>query len=406
MVLPPERRTLPTVALFAARVVYAFNWYNVGAVLPLIGGGLHAGPAQLGIVLGAFLVGVGIFQVPAGFASLRWGARRVSMGGLLLLGLASLASAFAPSWPALAVLRFFAGVGAAFFFSPALSLIASYFPSGRRGPVIGLYNGGFSMGGAAGLFLGAFLGSLWGWPVALAVGGLAMLIATAVCWAALPQDSAEPSAPSFQSIRGAARDVLLSRSIWALALSLTGFWGAIYIVAQYFVAFGESVHTEWGGGVAAGLAAVVVLLSFPAGPLGGWIGERGRDRRWLLLAFGGLAGVMTILVPFLGLIPLTVDLVGLGLVDGIVFAILYLIPTYLPETRGEGLALGVAVVNSIQVGIGSALAVLFGFLVALEGYTAAWVLAGAIALLLLPLLGWVRPNRGAVASSPPSPRAH
>ncbi|MCI4362411.1 MAG: MFS transporter, partial [Thermoplasmata archaeon] len=121
--LTPGRRAVPSGALFVVRIVYAFNWYNIGAVLPLVATGLHASPTQLAIVLGAFLVGVGIFQVPAGLASVRWGARRVSLAGVALFSLASIATAFAPTWEILALVRFLGGVGAAFFFSPALSLI-------------------------------------------------------------------------------------------------------------------------------------------------------------------------------------------------------------------------------------------------------------------------------------------
>jgi predicted MFS family arabinose efflux permease len=391
--LPAARRGAPTIALFAARVVYALNWYNVGAVLPLIGRGLSAGPVELGIVLGAFLAGVGIFQLPAGLASLRWGPRRVSLAGLTLLGGAGLVSSLAPTWPTLAGLRFVAGVGAAFFFSPALSLIASYYPAGRRGPVIGLFNGGFSVGGAAGLLLGAAIGEAWGWPAALASGGAAMLVATAICWGTLPRTEPEGPPPDRGAMGRSARSVLLSRSVWALALALTGFWGAIYIVAQYFVSFVDTVHSSWGPGVAAGLAGMVVLLSFPAGPLGGWIAERGADRRFLLGAFALVGGGLAIGVPFLGLVPLTADLIVLGVVDGIVFAILYLIPTYLPETLGEGLALGVAALNSIQVVLGSLMAVAFGALVAFQGYTVAWVAAGVVTVAPLPLLWLVRPNR-------------
>jgi len=131
-------------ALFGARIVYAFNWYNVGAVLPLIGTSLSANPAQLGLVIGAFLVGVGIFQVPAGVLDLRWGSRRTALFGLVVMGVSGLASALSTQILDLILFRFLAGVGAAFLFSPALSLVASYFPPGQRGPVIGLYNGGFS----------------------------------------------------------------------------------------------------------------------------------------------------------------------------------------------------------------------------------------------------------------------
>lgn len=394
--LPPGRRGGPTGALFSARVVYAFSWYNVGAVLPLIGTAFAAGPEALGIILAAFLVGAGLFQVPAGIAAVRWGSRPVSLVGLAVMGVAATASGLAPSWPLLALARFAAGVGAAFFFSPALSLIASYYPAGERGVVIGLYNGGFSVGAALGLALGAFVGERWGWSLALSGGGVALLVAAVGCWALLPLEPGERAVRTLAGVWRQTRTVLGSRSVWALSLGLTGFWAAIYVVAQYFVEFAGSADPSWGLTLAAGLVTLVIVVSFPAGPLGGWLAERSRRRVGLLVAVGIATGVLVALVPFLSLPELIADFVGVGLLDGVGFAVLYLIPTYLPETSANGLALGVAVINSIQVGLGSGIAAGFGFLVAAFGYPAAWVLAGVIALGFLPLLAWVSP----VASRP------
>ncbi|MCI4369358.1 MAG: MFS transporter [Thermoplasmata archaeon] len=387
--LPASRRRGPAAALFVSRVVYAFNWYNVGAVLPLIGVGLSAGTERLGLVLGAFLIGVGVFQVPAGFAALRYGARKVSLWGLALFGAAGVASAFSPSIAALAGLRFVAGVGAALFFSPALSLIASYYPPGERGPVIGLYNGGFSLGGALGLFLGAWAGVTWGWPFALGVGGGVLLVSTAAAAVLLPPTPEDRSPRSVADVRRRGVAVLRSRALWALSLALTGFWAAIYIVAQYFVQFVHDARSAWGVGVGAALAAMVVIVSFPGGPLGGWVAERAIDRRLLAGVLAAVAALCVIAVPWMPLWALWPLFALLGLVDGMAFAVLYLIPAYLPETQGDDLALGVAVVNSIQVLIGSALAVAFGFLAASRGYPFAWLIAGILALAPLPLLALV-----------------
>ena len=49
------------------------------------------------------------------------------------MGIAGIASAFAPDLLVLAVSRFVAGVGAALFFAPALALISRYLPL-RRAP--------------------------------------------------------------------------------------------------------------------------------------------------------------------------------------------------------------------------------------------------------------------------------
>ena len=253
----PEHRQRASGVLLLARTVYAFNWYNVGAVLPLIGSGLHVGAADLGIILGTFLVGVGIFQIPAGFAAMHWGARKVSLAGLLIMGVACVASAFSPTWEWLAGLRFFAGVGAAFFFSPALSLIASYYPTGARGPVIGLYNGSFSIGGAIGLSGGVLIGQEFGWAAALLIGGIAMLGTTGIGWLLLPRFREEEALRTLAALWSGSRGILRSRSIWALSLGLVGFWAAIYVVAQYFVEYASVDHPAWGGIVAGSLAGLV-----------------------------------------------------------------------------------------------------------------------------------------------------
>jgi MFS family permease len=392
--LPPGRRVVPSAALFVVRIVYAFNWYNIGAVLPLIGVGLAASPAQLAVVLGAFLLGVGVFQVPAGLAAVRWGSRRVSIAGVAVFGIAGVATAFAPSWEALAAVRFVGGVGAAFFFSPALSLIASYYPPGERGPVIGFYNGGFSVGGAIGLIGGVALGLALGWPAALGLGGAALLLTTGAAYLVLPKQPTEGSTQGISAVYRASRAVLRSRSIWGLSLALTGFWTAIYIVAQDYVDFVHAVHPGWGVAVAAILTAIVVVSSFPGGPFGGWLAERGADRRVLLGAFGALVSALVLLVPYASLWTIGPLFLALGFLDGVVFAILYLIPSYLPETQGEGLALGVGVVNSIQVLLGSGFVVVFGVLVETVGYNGAWLYAGVLSFALLPGLLLVAPNRG------------
>ncbi len=383
-----------------ARVVYAFNWYNVGAVLPLIGRNLGATTPELGLVLGAFLAGAAVFQIPAGFVALRWGNRVVSIAALAVMGTFSLASAFSPDWIVLAALRFGVGAGAAFFFAPGLSLVASYYPVGTRGPVIGLYNAGFSIGSGIGLFAGALVGVAFGWPWALAVGGLALLGMAALAPMALPKVGTAPPRRTAHELWRASLPVLKSRPLWALAVSCMGLWTAFYVAAQYFVQYAHEVHPTWSLTLAAGLPTLMIAVEVIGGPLGGWIGERVRDMRFLLVGTGVPTAVAICLLPFASWSELVVVFVALGFFDGALFAVMYLLPTYLPETAGEGLSLGLALLNAVQIFAGSALAVGFAFVAAYDGYTAAWFLAGAAAIVPLPLLAFVRGHRPAAPQVP------
>ena len=375
--------------------MYAFNWYNVGAVLPLIGTGLHVSTVELGVVLGSFLLGAAVFQLPAGFASLRWGSRRICLAALVVMGAFSLASAFSPNWYVLAVLRFGVGAGAALFFAPALGLVAQYYPTGQRGPIIGLYNAGFSIGAAIGIIAGAFIGVAFGWSVALAVGGVGLLVGAAVATRVLPPLAPPSNVRSVREVVRAARPVLRSSSIWALALALTGTWGAFYIVAQYFVQYSAAVHPSWSLPLAASLPTVMIVVEIVGGPLGGLLLERGLDMRATLVVLGVPAAFALVLIPFLPLVGLAGVFVFLGFANGVVFADLYLIPSYHAETEGEGLSLALALINCVQIFGGSALSIAFGVVAVEYGWTVAWVFAAAAGLATFPLVLWVRRTRGA-----------
>jgi MFS family permease len=355
-------------------------------VLPLIGAGLGIGTVRLGIVLGAFLAGAGVFQLPAGLAALRWGNRRVCLVALVIMGAFALASAFSPDWMVLAVLRFGAGAGAAFFFAPALGLVASYYPAGKRGPVIGLYNAGFSVGSGAGVLAGALIGTALGWPWALGVGGGALLAVAGFSAVFLPPTEAPVPAPSRPGLLRSALPVLRSRTLWALALALTGLWAAGFILAQYTVEYAASAHPSWSLPLAAALPTVLILIEVVGGPFGGWLSERYRGRRRLLVVFAVPCGLSVFLVPFLPFAGLVAVFLFFGFGVGVLFADLYLLPSYLPGIQPETLALALALINGIQILLGSALAITFGIVAAGYGYTAAWVFAGIAALATLPLL--------------------
>jgi MFS transporter, ACS family, D-galactonate transporter len=372
-------------------------------VLPLVETGLHVTLFQLGIVLAAFLVGAATFQIPAGLAALRWGSRPVSLAALGVMGAFALASAFAPNWYVLAALRFGTGAGAGLFFAPGLGLVATYFPAGTRGPIIGLYNAGFSAGAAVGVLLGAVIGLAFGWSWALALGGVGLLGMAAAATVFLP---AVPPPEAKRGVRGllrAARPILRSRAIWALGFAITGLWASFYIVAQYFVQYAAHVHPAWSLTLAAALPTVMIAVEIVGGPIGGWAAERARDMRVALVVMGVSSTVVILFIPFLPLVGLVPLFLLLGFADGVVFAVLYLIPSYHPDAQGEALTLALALINCVEIFAGSAAAIAFAYIAGEWGYTAAWIFAGAIGVLTLPLLAWVPGGRGGPLSAPVAP---
>lgn len=398
----PSVRRRAAAALFVGRAVYALNWYNIGAILPLVGAGLPASTSQLGLILGAYLVGVAAFQVPAGLAAGRWGARRVALGGLVAMGAFAALCALSPSWPWLALGRLATGAGAAFFFAPGLTLIAEYYPVEERAPIVGLYNGGFNAGAGIGIFSGALLGASIGWSATLAVGGLLLLGVAALAAAVLPRGQGRSRPPSGYSVARALGHVFRSRSLWAASLALAGLWAAIYIVAQNFVQYAGVAHAAWPTGAAALLAAVVVVAAAPGGIAGGWLAKIEPRHRALLAAFTGSAGVVVLSIAYLPLWAIGPLFAYLGFADGVAIATLYFVPSYMPETAGEHLALALGALNAIQVAIGGLLAIAFGYVAEIVGYPYAWAMTGAVTIALLPLLWLVDLGRGTSPGRAPS----
>jgi len=391
----PRSRGVALGALFLARTVYAFNWYDIGAVLPLVRSDWGSGATELALVLAAFLLGAAIFQLPAGLAAMRWGNRATSIAALVVMAVFTLASAASPNWVVLAATRFGAGAGAAFFFAPALGLATSYFPPGTRGPVIGLFNAGFSLGSGISLVAGASLGLLIGWPGALAIGGLLLAAGAGIAAVLLPRVPNEGSPSGARDLWRASVPVLRSRPLWALALGTSGLWAAFYVAAQSYPLYATRAHPAWGIVLIAAIPTAMIFAEIAGGPIGGWLGERRGELRWTLAVWGIVAGALVVLVPFLSLAASWGTFVLLGFADGAVFAVLYLLPTYFRHLGRSEFPLALALLNSIQIFVGGGFAVLFALVAARYGYTDAWWLTGAFAVAPLPLLAWVPSSRGA-----------
>ena len=113
----------------------------------------------------------------------RWGRRRMLMAGLVLFGLASLASAYVESPTQLIWARALMGIGAAAVMPSTLSIISNVFDPRERGKAIGVWAGAVGLGVAIGPVVGgALLESFW-WGsvflinVPIIVVGLAAVLA-------------------------------------------------------------------------------------------------------------------------------------------------------------------------------------------------------------------------------------
>ncbi|UXY24084.1 MFS transporter [Streptomyces cynarae] len=176
-VLTPRRR-LVLVLLLAAQFMLAVDFSILNVALPVIGEGLGFSLAHLQWIGTAFALCAAGFTLLFGRVADLFGRRRLFLGGLAVLGVASLVGGLAQNSEVLIAARVFQGLATAAVTPAGLSLLTTSFPEGPlREKALGLNGALMSAGFTTGAVLGGLLTDLlsWRWaffinvPVALTV---------------------------------------------------------------------------------------------------------------------------------------------------------------------------------------------------------------------------------------------
>ena len=133
--------------------------------------------AQCGMLMAAVNWSITVFAIPVAILADRW-SRTKTIGLMATLwSLATVACAFTKNFSQLLMMRLTIGVGEAGYSSAGQAMLSVLFPARLRATVIGVFATGFAvLGGAVGIVLGGWIGTHYGWRMALGVVGLPGLI--------------------------------------------------------------------------------------------------------------------------------------------------------------------------------------------------------------------------------------
>lgn len=396
---PPSSREAnrSTWILIAVRAGYAYNWFTIGPALPAIGAAFSIGPAEWGVLVASFLVGAGAMQVPAGLWARRYGPRAVGLSGAVLLGVASILCALAPSFVVLLSLRVMAGVGAGLFFSPAIGLVSSLHAEGRRGIAVGGFSSAFSGGAALGLFVSAIVVAHIGWQWDLALGGLGLLVLTGFAWVIIPRSAGAtpPPTPRPERLPAAFR----IPALWAIGIAFVGLEGAAFATSQFVVPYG-TLTQGWTAAAAGAVGIAFVLPSVVGGPYGGWVAERRPDHRTQFVLVTLAAAVVLIALPWAGLAAAVLIGIAFSFSYGFLYAVMYIVPQYMPDLPPAEIPLAIGLFNAIQLAGAAVIASAFGWILAATSYSVAWPALAAMMIVPLVVLLAIPPLRGASRRAP------
>ncbi|MER6425320.1 MFS transporter [Streptomyces sp. NPDC001137] len=203
-VLTPRLR-LVLVLLLAAQFMLAVDFSILNVALPVIGEGLGFSLAHLQWIGTAFALCAAGFTLLFGRVADLFGRRRLFLGGLVVLGAASLVGGLAQNPEVLIAARVFQGLATAAVTPAGLSLMTTSFPEGPlREKALGLNGALMSAGFTTGAILGGLLTDLlsWRWaffinvPVALAV----LIVAPTVIKESRPDERPKLDVPGAISV--------------------------------------------------------------------------------------------------------------------------------------------------------------------------------------------------------------
>jgi MFS family permease len=399
-----NHKSVPVVSLLLARVFYSANWFNIASIFFLIALDLKQDISMLGLVTASFIIGVGIFQVPAGILAAKYGARKIAVFGILLASFCALLTGISNSILHIAILRFIVGMGMACFFGPSVILISQYLGKRSEGLGIGLINSAHAIGGIIGIFGWVILAQLSGWRTSLIIGGalglvtgLVLIISILVTKPkinlhdeSLPlQKAAEDLNIATQSPEDGVgisllglRRTIFNRSLIILGLTLLSFQAGSSIILTFVVYYlGGSLKIDFT--VAGFIGSLNLIIALLFSPVFGRVYDRTKRTKKILI-ISGLAAAVSVCgmsVPSIYVIIPSMIVSAIFLSAG--FVIVYAEAkrtSAVQRLNPQYQTLAVSYVNGISLFGAFWIPVLFSFAVDRFGFSFAWFLGGLIVL--------------------------
>jgi MFS family permease len=241
----------------------------IAPLLPDYASELGLSKAQAGVLSASYAAGTLLLSLPAGLFAAHAGPRRTVIGGLLLLGVASVAFGFAHEFLLLDAARFTQGAAGALIWSGALTWLVTTAPPEHRGSVIGTALGTAVAGALFGPALGALAAEIGTEKVFSAVLGVAIVLALVA--SRLP----EAEAPERQHLRVVvetifSRPIVLATAFVAIPSVM---FGAVEVLVPLQIAGLGGGHILIAGGFIVGAALEAVLA-----PIAGRYSDRAGRR--------------------------------------------------------------------------------------------------------------------------------
>jgi len=288
--------------LFYCWLVYGFfylNRLNLSPVIPLIISDLGISHARIGLIGASFYVFYTLVQLPVGYLSDLFGARKIIVAGGLISTFANMMFSFGGGLAHLISSQCLNGVGQGCGFSPIISIIDRHFPLSQRGRALGLVMTSTAVFSVAVFFLSSYIGQTYGWRAVfwstsllfLPVLLLFRVSITAVPSPEIPVGTDGVEFSRFKTIKENTSSTLgrrvLSKNLCFLGL---GFFCLCYITYSNLIWLPSFLFESYDMTIVqAGLLAALYPLSGTISrPLGGYMSDvvfKGKRKQTIMIGF-------------------------------------------------------------------------------------------------------------------------
>ena len=372
--------------LVAAAFAVAVGYGLVAPVLPQFARSFDVSVTAASVVVSAFAFFRLVFAPAGGFLVDKMGERWVYMTGLLIVVASTLATGLAQDYWQLLVFRGLGGLGSTMFTISAMALLTRISPPGARGRIAGLYATAFLIGNIGGPVLGGLLAG-FGMRIPFFVYAATLLVATGVVGVFL-RGGGRPTVDDrteAQEVLTVAEALRHSGYRAALVSSFVNGWSSFGVRVAIVPLFAAATF-DAGAGIAGTALASFAVGTASVVSIAGWLSDR-YGRRPLVIGGLVVSGASTLVLGWCDTVPL---LVVASVVAGMGAGVLNpaqqaAVADVIGADRAGGKVLATFQMASDSGAILGP--VLIGLVVDLVGYTAGFVLSGA--LLLAAAVPWL-----------------
>lgn len=262
--------------------------------LPFIGRDLNIDPAEQGMIISAFFIGYAAFQIPGGFFSDKFGARKVMAVAITWWSIFTSLTGMVFTLPLMLLVRFLFGIGEGCFPTASWKMISNYFPSKERGRATAIQSSVNTLGPALAVVVAAGIIAAFGWHMVFIILGIPGLVIAALMYYFCqdnPKDNPRITANELKELEHdheqndvkfdeiiPFKKIVTQGVLWKMAATWflfdITFWGFSTWLPSYLMTVREFSLAKTGL-----LAALPFLCGTVGTLLGGWYSDKFKNSR-------------------------------------------------------------------------------------------------------------------------------